>query len=235
MKEYLLILTQEEHASLGTVRSLTNLQVAEDGHLYVRGIDEVTFADKRIKQLPVLHTYVLDEQERLFPLQGVTPVGKLQPLMWMPIATFIDIELPVSAMPARLRSKLTVRLIPANNTREGFALLTKLTTWKAYAETAPASRLEHLKFAAASNGDVVITGTPLPPVQGKEFYKEKDILLPAGYAFEVPIAADILLRKLHRDHSVLMFLASGDWYQIPAASFVKATRSAVRLTELINE
>jgi hypothetical protein len=53
---------QEEREALGSVRCLTNLQVAEDNYLYVRGIGETELADKRIKQLPVLHSYVLDEE-----------------------------------------------------------------------------------------------------------------------------------------------------------------------------
>ena len=61
-REYLLVMIQEEREALGSVRCLTNLQVAEDNYLYVRGIGETELADKRIKQLPVLHSYVLDEE-----------------------------------------------------------------------------------------------------------------------------------------------------------------------------
>lgn len=68
---------------------------------------------------------------------------------------------------------------------------------------------------------------------GKEFYKENDILLPAGFAFEVPLVAALLQQKLNASNdSLLLFTSSGDWYKIPLSSFVPASRSAVRLTAL---
>ena len=236
MKEYLLILTSEERDALGSVRCLPNLQVAEDGNLYLRGLDEAAMADRRVKNLPVLHSYVVDAEQRLFPLKGLTPVGKLKPLKWTAINQFINIELPISALPVKGVSKVAVRLKVSDASREGWAILTDLATWKTYAETAPAIRLGHLKFAVASNGETLIIGTPLPPIKGKEFYKENDIVLPAGYAFEVPLAAYILQQQLNADgQGLLLFSALGEWHKIPLSSFVPASRAAIRLTSINEE
>ncbi len=233
MKEHPLVLTPEEREALGAIRCLPGLYVAEDELLYVKGIDEAAMADNRIKQLPVLHSYVLDEEQRLFPLHALTPTGRLKQLQWHPIADFINIELPLSAMPAKLASKLPVKLVQTGNANEGCALMTKLNTWKEYAETAPAVRLEHLRFAVASTGEVFIIGSPLPPIPGNEYYEDNEILLPAGYAFEVPLVSVILRQKFNTvGDAAIVFTATGDHYNIPSTSFVKASRSAIRLTTL---
>lgn len=231
MKEYLLILLQHHETTLGTLRDMPGLWVAKEEFLYVRGIDPGSMQDIRIKQLPVLHSYRVDEAQRLFPLDGVTPVGKIKLLNWQPIYEFITLELPVSAIPCRPGTKLPVRIIKSDTTREGCALMTKLATWKAYAASAPAIRLEQLEFAVAANEDVLIMGTPLPPVQGNELYKENNILLPAGFAFEVPLLSSIIQQKFNPANDfVLLFTASGEWHKIPSSLFVRASRSAVRLT-----
>jgi hypothetical protein len=234
MKEHVLILSKGDHSALGSIRSVQGLQVAEDEDLLVRGVNESLLADKRIRQLPVLHTYCLDEHQQLFPLGGLTPTKKLAHLEWIPIAEFIKPELPVSALPAKPQARHWVRLVKACTTCEGAAMMTSLNTLKAYAETAAAIRLEHLKFAVSSNEDVLLIGTPLPAIPGHEYYFHESILLPAGYAFEAPVFAQLLKRKLNSaEDSVVAVTTAGDWHKVPLQSFAKATRSAIRLTNVI--
>ncbi len=234
MKAYLLVITKNELNALGAIRGMPGIMVAENNYLYVKGIDDAMLNDKRVKQLPVLQSYRLDEEGRMFPLKGFTPVALLPFLQWLPIALFLKIALPVSALPGSISDKLPIRLLQSNGARKGCAILTSLEAWKNYIETTSAARIEHLQFAVAMNGEVLIMGTPLPAIPGNELYNEGEVLVPAGYVFEAPLVAGILHKKLNaKKNAVLLFMTSGAWHTIPNASFVKATRSGVRLTTIM--
>jgi hypothetical protein len=103
--------------------------------------------------------------------------------------------------------------------------------WQQYAATAPEVRLLGLRFAASANDQVLVLGTPLPPVPGKEYWSTHDLLLPAGFDFELPLAAGLLAAKLNpRNDAVLRFGPDGSWEKIPKEALVPASRSAARLT-----
>lgn len=233
--EYVLILLKGEKEALGSVRCIPGLQAAEADYLYLRSINEEIWSDKRIHQLPVLHSYRLDEEERLFPLQGVTPVDKLPSLSWQSLSQFITPELPVSPLPGKLPDSISIQLKPTDKVQDGTALLTTLSIWKEYAEAAPEARLRVLRFAASGDGHVLVLGNPLPPIQGREFYQIHKLLLPSGYVFEASVIADLIQQKQATEQDLLyLFVPSGEVHTMVPSSFVKATRSAVRLTTLTN-
>lgn len=232
MNELIIVLSQADKAALGSVRCMPGLQAAGEGELiWLRGISANEKIDLRIKQLPGLHTYTLDEQDHLFPPGALTPVAKLPALSWQPLSQFITVELPVSAMPGKISQRHTIQLVPAQKMEPGEALLTDLVTWKAWAEQAPLVRLQPLIFAVSENDRVLIMGTPLPPIPGKEYILRDTILLPGGYDFDPPITAVLLETQVnpHKD-AWLLFDSNGQWQMISKDCFVPATRSAVRLT-----
>ena len=142
MKELIVVLSQTDKAALGSVRCLPGLLAAEkEGFIWVRGIDVNKETDLRIRQLPGLHTYTLDADDYLFPPRGLTPIGKLQPMNWAPVSTYITVTLPVSALPGKINQQVNVRLVLSQRSQPGNALLTDLHVWKAYGETAPLVRL----------------------------------------------------------------------------------------------
>jgi hypothetical protein len=232
MKELILVLTAKDREALGTVRCLPGLRVAEaQGALWLRGIDTDATPDLRLRQLPAVQTYLLDEEEYLFPPGGFTPVGALPDLCWTPLATFIRPELPTSALPGKGVGRCPVKLVPSGRAEAGGALVTDLLVWQQYAATAPEVRLQGLRFAASENDQVLVLGTPLPPVPGKEYWLTHNLLLPAGFDFELPLAAGLLAAKLNpRNDAVLRFGPDGSWEKIPKEALVSASRSAARLT-----
>lgn len=235
MQQLLLILSLTDQSFVGGIRCLPSIQAGiQDGNIYLK-VPAGFSADKRILQLPVVHSYWLDEQENIFPLHGLTPTGKLPVLnCWIPIADFVQTALPVAAMPGQSPVKLSVGLLPSTDTQESFALLTHLQTWKAWAETAPAIRLTALRFAVSANSEVLITGYPLPALPGKEYWMQHQVLILAGYAFKIDVTTEIISQELNPNkHSYLLFDKESNWQQIPLDSFAPATRSAVRLTEFV--
>lgn len=234
MKEIIIILAAKDREALGAVRCLPGLRVAEAaGQLWLRGIETDVAPDLRLRQLPAVQTYVLDEYEYLFPAGGLTPVGKLDEMRWTPLAAYIRPELPTSALPGKVEEgRYPVRLVPSGRAEAGGALVTPLAVWRQYAATAPEVRLQGLRFAASEHDQVLVLGTPLPPVPGKEYWLTHNLLLPAGFDFELPLAAGLLDAKLNpRNDAVLRFAPDGSWEKIPKQALVPAGRSAARLTK----
>jgi hypothetical protein len=233
MSELIIVLSHTDKTVLGSVRCLPGLQAAEDdGFIWVRGIEAVEKIDLRIRQLPGLHTYTLDAEGNLFPPGALTPIGKLKPLKWVPLAEYITVKLPVSALPGKIGQQHMLRLIPSGRSQEGNALLTELSIWKAYAETAPLVRLQQNRFAVSENNKVLITGIPLPALPGKEYVLQDTLLLPCGFEFDPPAISELVFTRLDPSkESLLLFHTDGTWEKIPVTGFVPATRSAVRLTK----
>lgn len=233
MNELIIVLSQTDKAALGTVRCLPGLEAAQDdGFIWVRGIPAQSAPDLRIRQLPGLHTFILDADNNLFPPNGLTPVGKLKTLNWEPLSSFITVKLPVSALPGTINQLHAIRLIPSGRLQEGNALLTDLNTWKAYGENAPLVRLQQTRFAASEKNKVLIMGTPLPALPGKEFVLQDTLLLPAGFEFDPPVISTLIINRLNPSKEAwLLFEIDGTWEKIPKESFVSSTRSAIRLTK----
>ncbi len=232
MRELVIKLLLADKETLGTIRTYPALQVAlEEAYIWLRGIEAKAQIDSKLRQLPAIHTYELDEQGNLFPPGRLTPVGKLPELVWIPVNKFITPALPTSAMPGQLTGKYRVKLVPSTKVKPGEALLTTLHLWKNYAGAAPEVRLKALRFAVSSNGQVLILGTPLPAIPGKEYWRHHNLLLPAGYEFELPIVSGLIARKLNpANDSYLLFGEDSRWEKIPEAYLQPATRSAVRLS-----
>jgi hypothetical protein len=233
MKELILVLSQTDKAALGSVRCLPGLQAASaDGFIWVRGIPALEKIDLRIRQLPGLHTYLLDADDNLFPPGGLTPVGKLKSLNWVALSLFITVELPVSALPGKLDQQHAIRLIPFGRSQTGNALLTDLGTWKAYAEHASLVRLQQTRFAVSEKNKVLIIGSPLPALPGREYVLQGTLLLPCGYDFDPPVISNLVITRLDPlKEALLLFDTNGAWEKIPKTAFVHSTRSAIRLTK----
>jgi hypothetical protein len=232
MRELISKLAQADKESLGLVRTHAGLQVAEDGEwIWLRGVEAGQPIPLAVRQVPANVTFEMDEQENLFPLGGVTPIGKLKKLRWLPLLDYVQIEMPTSAMPGRVEEKYPVRIVPSTLLQESKALLTMLPVWRHYADSAPEVRLSRLRFALAQTGEVLIWGTPLPAIPGKEYWMQENMLLPAGFDFEIPWIAGLVAGKLNPlNDAVILFTEEGSWEKIEKKAFVPATRSAIRLT-----
>ncbi|MDJ1479730.1 hypothetical protein QNI16_04480 [Cytophagaceae bacterium YF14B1] len=237
MKEQILVFNHTDKQTLGAVRCIPGLRAAENGdHIWLRGIAVSEKIDIRIRQLPALHTYFLDERNRLFPAGGVTPTGTLPSLSWQPLTTFISVELPVSVLPGKFQRPYIAQLVPSGQDKPGAALLVSLATWKAYAETAPEIRLQQVRFAVSEKEEVFIIGDLLPSIPGKEYWRHNTLLVPSGYDFDPPLITDIIEKKLNpQKGNLLVFHSSDEWELIPLSCFVPATRSAIRLTQVSHE
>jgi len=234
MKEFIIILAQKDIDALGYIRCRPQAQAAvQEGRIWLRGIFAKEQPEVKIRQLPAQRTYRLGDGNLLFLPGGLTPVGELPKLPWQPLTEFLPVELPVSALPAVVQRRVSLRVIPSGRVEQGAALLAEWPVWATYADTAPAGRLRRLRFAASAQGKALILGDVLPPVPGREYWMRDGILLPGGFDFEFPVVSELVQKKYNPDNdAVLLFDENGSMDKISQSHFVAATRSAVRRTIL---
>jgi MoxR-vWA-beta-propeller ternary system domain bpX2 len=229
---FIVVLNEKDRNALADIRLLSNVEVAVDSsQIWLRTPLLNGGLDMEIRQLPLVETYILDENELLYPLGGVTPIGKLKSLKWMTLTDFIPIELPVSVMPAEVSETVTIEVVASQKEQKATALSTTASAWLAYVSTAPEARLKRLKFAVSDANNVLVVGEPLPPIEGQTYWLHNNIFMPSGYDFELPIVSELIYQKENlQNHAFLCFNTEGVPHRIEELDFVLATRSAVRLT-----
>ena len=231
MTELIMVLAPKDKEALGAVRHYSSITVAEaEGHIWLRGIP-LQNEDNNLRQLPALYTYKLDENNNLFPLNKVTPVGKLPATDWLRLSDFLPVSLPVSGFPGSNQQAVTVKLVPSLQSSAAVALLTPLQIFARYAETAPLIRLAQTRFAVSAGKEALIIGEPLLPIPGRTLYKSNKLLIPCGWDFELPVVASLIEKKLKQaDHGYMLFDTTGNWEFIDRINFIETSRSAIRLT-----
>lgn len=218
---------------LGNIRNIPNCwAAAEEDLLWLKFELEAGVIPLAVEQLPAKARYWVDEEGRLFPMQGLTPVAKIPALDWSPIATFIPLELPIAALPAEVTERVSIRLIRSKEVKKANFLLLPWKRWKEYALAASNIRLKPLTFAVSEQGEAVVHGKPLPPLPGQLFWQTEQVLLPAGWDFEYPIIAEILANTHTRKKNTLLLYQAEKLEELPAQEgFIQASRSAIRKTE----
>lgn len=234
MKEWVFVLAENNKEALGHVRTLAALQAARNGDtIWLRGIDANAKVDSKIKQLPLKATYLLGNDNLLFPQGTIIPQQVMPELIWVEIAKFITVEVATSAMPGKTDEKVSIKLLPSQNVQPGEAILTPVFYLKQYAETAPQARLNAIKFAVNENNEALIIGSPLPPLPGNEYWRDNGLLLPCGFEFEIPVTAALFAQNINPLGAYeILFDTQGQWQKIANENFVQGTRSAIRLTQL---
>ena len=232
MREIILQFTVANLSALYQVRTIPGLQVAEDGDtIWMRTNMSQQQTPGLLWGLPAEEIFTLSSENYLFLMNKQTPVAKLRELTWISLPEFLPVETPVSALPGHNHHQLTVKIIPSQHQHPGFALLTTLRIWEKYGETAAEARLKKLRFAVSSKEEVFIMGKPLPAIPGTEYWKNGQILLPAGYDFAHPVIARDVENKLLENHNDwLIFYPDQRWSVIKKNQFVIAHRAAIRLT-----
>ena len=234
MPEFLLKLDIKNKESLGTVRCMEGLRAAEEENcIWIRGINALIEMDKELLRLPATHTFIIDEQNNLFLPGGLTPVNILKPMEWTSLTGFISVEAPTAALPGKTNDKVNIKIIPSAIVRKGAALLTALDIWKQYGETASETRLFATRFAVSEKNKVLILGDRLPSLPGIEYWQTGNVLISAGYEFELSVMQEFVSKKLSESkNSVILFDKDGSWQKIDKSFFVVSKRSAIRLTAM---
>jgi hypothetical protein len=219
-------------AGLGPLRFLAGAEACfADELIWLRG-NELSDADElRVRQLPGAERFQVNEAQELIPPGALLPVGKLPAGDWQKLISFIVPELPPPRIVAGSLPRLSLTLVRDAEQRDVAALLTSFERWREYALQAPQVRLSPLQFAASSAGNVLIVGTPLPPISGTFFTEASGIYVAAGWHWSPAVSAAVVRRALQlQPDDLALWHATGHWELICRTDFVAARRAAVRAT-----
>src|SRR5262249_16438075 len=150
-------------------------------------------------------------------------------MQWEPIKAWLPVEMPAAAMPGRTPGAVPLRLVRSSQEQEPELLLTTLQEFKEFAATAAQVRLERLRLAANSQGMVLVHGRPLPPLPGTRFVLHAGVAVPAGFAWDPAVSAEVLARCFGVSSSTLVLWGEdGTIQRLTSEQFVAASRSAIR-------
>lgn len=215
--------------TLGRVCNRAELSIGEtEQHLWVRWEQEKAALDGDLLSLPAVRFAVLEDGQLIERGRSV-PLGYLPEVAWTPIAEWMTIQIEAPALAATIPAPVRLQMRTSDAVQESSVLVASRHTWRDYAETAPQVRLNRLVFAQNGDQEVIVRGTPLPPIAGTYFVEQAGVAAVAGWTWSPPIAAEVLARSLQISGDDLALLhADGSWEAIRGEEFVRATRTAVR-------
>jgi hypothetical protein len=231
-----------EAAALRGLRRAAGVQVCESASsIWLRGESCDERLEQRLRKIPGGRRFTVLADRQLQPSGGRVPDGFLPEGPWKPLADWLGVELPAAGWSGESSERLQItieRAVPPVDeaTAAPTLLLTTLSAWAAYARTAPQVRLERWSFVADETGRVLVRGAPLPPLPGERFVEQGGVAVPLGWHWRPAVEPAIVREGLAREcpalaeNDLAISFRDGTWQRIPADSFVRADRSAVRLT-----
>lgn len=215
---------------LAGLRLFPKVEFARAGELaWLRGAALDEDLERALKKIPGLERFDWVESERLRPVGSRIADRRLPALAWGPLVEALPVALPAPALPGEARQKIGVSLARSSAEAEPAALLTTVEAWKAFATTAPAVRLERLRFAVMETGQVLVLGTPLPSARGTQLTASEGILVPAGFSWTPAVDAAVLRQLFELNGEDVALLAEDHTVQVVRAEqMVPASRSATR-------
>lgn len=231
---YYLAIDRATADDLGKVRHWSNLKVAfEDQRLWVKDLDYAQINSVEIKSLRSKSLYY-EKEGRLFPLSSLLPERITPALLWTPIDRAIKITLPsLNHNFFGLNESIALQVTTSDQEVEPHAMRVSLEILKHYVESAAAIRLNVIRWVKLNKTDALLIGKPFLPLPGDAYWQRKDMLIPAGYDFDLPILSDVVQKMINpaRDRWVV-WNTDASYFSIVKEDFQTLSRSSFRLTEL---
>jgi hypothetical protein len=159
------------------------------------------------------------------------PSGFLPDGPWTPLKEWLQPAAPPTLLPGKVTSRASLRLVRTTAERNANLVCVGFRAWRDYAVSAPQIRLHRLSFAVSGDAQTLIRGEPLPPLPGTRYVEIDGVAVPLGLTWSPAIDAEVVRESLGLDaHDIGLFTLAGVCEVIRADDFIRATRSAVRLT-----
>ncbi len=224
-------------AAIRSFRLTPQVTILEDEmEIWLQGPELDDELQLRIRSIPEAEMFhVLPDEQLRRPRERV-PCGYLPSGTWTAIVNWLQPELPVANLSGRINERIALRLVRSNRVTESAVVVTDLETWATYAESAPKVRLDRWMFAVSDDSRVVVRGLPLPPIPGQHYAENEGIATPAGFEWTPAIDARSVRRLLNiSDADLVLMSEEGSHELVRGEDFVRATRSAVRVSARIDD
>ncbi|WP_395737186.1 hypothetical protein [Prosthecobacter sp.] len=221
------VLAASDVAWLGRWRTLPGHLACESaGRVWVRGPVGLEW-----ERLPALQRFNVDDAGRLTPAGHRLPTARLPDGPWQPLSEFLRVRPAAAALPALHVAPVAWTLEPSAEFRPPALMLLPFEALLAWGLTAPAVRLQSLRFAKADDGRACVMGGLLPPLPGEAWCVEDRIATPAGWSLPKGVTPALVAAcmKLSPGETVLLH-SDGSAERLPAEAFVEISRSSLRAT-----
>jgi hypothetical protein len=222
----------ESLPALAALRLAGDLRVARrEQALWVLAEDPGEELSHALRTLPGGRRFHVLQDNQLLPVGARVPQGYLPKTEWKPLRRVVEIGLPTAGFAGRPAKWVPLRLVRGGPVAVANVLLTDAESWGNYAARAAEIRLQHCRFAMAAEGGVVVWGDPLPPLRGRPFVERDGVAVEAGWQLCPAIDHAVARSVLQLDADDLGLLpGEGPWERIAGSCFVRARRSAIRLS-----
>ena len=216
----------------GALRLRADVLACEAGDaLWLRGDDLSEEVDLELRKLPGARRYTVNADESVTPVGRQLPTGDLPGGPWSALSAWLAPRPQPAALAGRVEARLALRIERTGAEQPATVLLTTAAAFADYAGAAPAVRLRPLRFAAASEGRVVLWGTPLPPMPGRRYADHDGVAVPCGFGWSPPLQPPVLRALLGlAGGDLALFHEDGSYEHVGADAFARAGRAAARAT-----
>lgn len=201
-------LGQDWELLLAPIRHWSNLTVTlEKDAIFIHGFSPEQAGSLDVKTIPY-HILYRAKEGKLFPFGGYLPIREVPSGNGASLAIALPLGSPWfnhNFFGLHDSPRIPARLVPASEEHPAMAMLLSLEVLAAWIETAPAVRLQPLKWAVIDEEKAFLVGNPLLPLPGEAFWQKNDHLLPLGLDFEWPALSDALSRLINpgNDHWIV--------------------------------
>jgi hypothetical protein len=228
-----IVLAASEASAVHALRLLPGLEVNEaTDRVWLRGPREPAVPEALLASLPALVRYDWMPADRLRRRSERLIVETLPAGPWQPLRSYADPAAPTLGWPAAHGRRESLSLVAATEhpSAPSNALLLTLDTWADWALTAPAARLAPLRFAVATDGHVLVLGTPVPAAPGRHATEREGVVIPAGMAWWPKISTAAVRRVCGAAPGEILLWETTGYHRLSEELFVSASRAAVRAT-----
>lgn len=222
-----------EAASAAPLRTVPGIEVAEThSHLWLRG-EPFPPAEPLVRGVPADGRFEWIKPSQLRPLSSRIPSVRIPDAPWIPIRDWYPIALPTAALPASAPRPIALKWVRDGTSRESQLLGTSLPALLEWASDAPRIRLDRLRFAVRSREQILVWGSPLPPIDGTHYVVAGRLAFPSGWRWDPPLPIDCIDLWLRAGNDSLIVLhPDATFVRIHREQFVPMTPSALKRTAL---
>jgi len=222
----------EHAAAAAPLRKHADMEVCAVGErLWLRGSHWSDELDQSFRRILGAERYRRLADDKIALRDCILPSDVLPTGAWSPLDTWLQPVAPPTVLPASGVKRAPLRMVRAAVERPVNLLEIDFRAWHDYAVCAPTVRLSRLSFAVSDFGHALIRGEPLPPLSGARYFESKGVAAPLGWIWSPTVDAEVLRQAIGlADGAIALLTVDGLCDVIESDDFVRATRSAVRLT-----
>ena len=221
-------LADREVAVAASLRTRSDVRAAVlTTKAWLCGTDRSAETTAMLARIPGAVLYRVDGDGRLRRAGRQLPEGMLPNAAWLPLSDLLPVQVTVTVANAGVEP-LRLELIVSNEERPVAALVLPWSDLCTWVDHAPAHRCAALRIARRQDGQVLVMGSPLPPLRGTPLWLFGPALIPCGMTISPAVAVTWLERALAVPAGDVVLISREDWQHIAASAITPLSRAVAR-------